>query len=318
MAMPVILVAIMLIVHTLAPNSIPEPPPFFYEGYTFIELSNAWTVFLSIILAGFLIWFIIALFFEPPKLFLTKYAPLCTAVLALIFLYDVLSLHLAALNTMFFPWPERILNAMLADASILFYAWGNSIVLLMLGYIIGAAAGILSGVIAGYTAKARYWVRPLARFFSAVPVITLVPIFIFIPFDFFLRAILLISIAVWVPVTLIIMNGVMAIPKNTFEAAKTFGLKNHQILIKVAIPAASPAIFNGLSQGMAIACVALIIAETMGVAAGIGHYIGQQDGIANYAGMYGAVIVLGTTFAIINLALIIAKKILLKHKGDNV
>ena len=315
-ALPILMIVVMLIVHTTAPNAIPLPPPFFYPEYRIIELSNVWAIFLGILGAGFLAWWVVSLWFIKPQKLLQKGAPLYTAILALIFLYDIATLHTALFNTLFFPWPQQILSAMLNDASGLLGAIGSSLGLLLAGYAIGAVLGIVAGVISGYMGRVNYWVRPVARFFTSVPVITLVPIFIFIPIGFFARAIFLISLAVWVPVTLTVSSGVMAVPKSTFEAASTFGYKGVAMMYKVAIPAASPSIFVGLTQGMAAACVALIIAETMGVSAGIGHYISEQNTFLNYAGMFGGVIMLSFMFFTVNFILSIARKYALKWKGD--
>jgi len=112
------------------------------------------------------------------------------------------------------------------------------------------------------------------------------------------------------------MNGVMAVPSGTFEAAKTFGISRFDMIYKVAIPAASPSIFNGLVTGMGVACTAIIVAEMIGVNAGIGWYIDMQRGMMNFAAMYGAVLILSLVFFTVNIMLNRVRKLALRWKEE--
>jgi len=106
----------------------------------------------------------------------------------------------------------------------------------------------------------------------------------------------------------------MSIPKSTFEVASTFGVSKLGMIFKVAIPASSPFIFQGLTQGMSIACTSLLIAEMMGVEAGLGWYISWQRGWAEFAGMYGAVLIICVTFFVVNTVLDLTKRRVLRWK----
>ncbi|MCL2061772.1 MAG: ABC transporter permease subunit [Firmicutes bacterium] len=309
-ALPIVVCALIIAVYLGAPNKILPPTPF-----AVIEFTNTWAGFIGAFALFFFVWNIIALFFERARKRLQKGAPIYTVIFVLFLLYDVAVLKLAIFPQPFFPWPDAILRAMISDSSMLLKSLGHSLSILLIGYIIGGGLGIVLGVSAGLMARARQFIRPFARFFSSVPIVTWVPIMVFIPIGFYLRAVFLIALGVSVPVTLMTMNGVLAIPKSTIEAARTFGIGKAAMIYKVAVPASAPSIFNGLAAGMGVACTALIIAEMMGVPAGIGWYMDMQRGFLNYAAMYGAIVVLSLTFFAVNAVLNFIKKYALRWKA---
>jgi NitT/TauT family transport system permease protein len=157
---------------------------------------------------------------------------------------------------------------------------------------------------------------PLTRVFGSIPAVTWLPIILILATSLFGGAVFLIALAVWFPVATTTMNGVLSIPKVNFEAASTFGVSKFGMIFKVALPASSPFIFQGLSQGMSIACTALIIAEMMGVEAGLGWYINWQRGWAEFAGMYAAVVIIAVTFFAVNSTLNLIKRRVLRWKDD--
>ena len=280
--------------------------------------TNVFTWFMSFIAAVFAVWNIIALFWKEAAAKLRKGAPFYAAALMLLLLYDYATLKTGTLPQPFVPWPDAILNAIIRDREILRLATLHSLRLLFTGYLIGVTVGIISGIAAGRSEKIRYWIHPLVKLFGAIPPITWLPIIAVVIPNLFIGAVVLIALAVWYPVTSTTMNGVLSVPKSTFEVASTFGVSKLGMLFKVALPASSPFIFQGLTQGMTIACIALLIAEMMGVEAGLGAYINWQRGWADFAGMYGAVVIICVTFFTVNSVLGLIKRRVLRWKEGEV
>jgi len=264
----------------------------------------------------FTAWNIAAFFSKRASTGLRKKAPIITIALLILLLYDILTLTTGFLPQPFVPWFDAILNAIIRDRAILGRSVLHSLTLLFTGYGIGVAAGIVTGVAAGWSARVRYWVSPLVKVFGSIPPVTWLPIILILASSLFSGAVILIALAVWYPVTTTTMNGVLSIPKVNFEAASTFGVSSFGMIFKVALPASSPFIFQGLTQGMSIACTALLIAEMMGVEAGLGWYINWQRGWAEFAGMYAAVVIIAVTFFIVNAALNLIKRRALRWKGE--
>ena len=276
--------------------------------------TNVWIWFMGFFTTAFAAWNIVAIFSKRANNRLRKHAPLFVAIFLLVLIYDYATLKTGTLPQPFVPWPDAILNAIIRDREILLTSLGHSLRLLFTGYGIGVALGIITGVAAGWSEKVRYWVGPLTKLFGSIPPVTWLPIILILASSLFSGAVFLIALAVWYPVTATTMNGVLNVPKSTFEAASTFGVSKFEMIYKVAIPASSPFIFQGLTQGMSIACTALLIAEMMGVEAGLGWYINWQRGWAEFAGMYGAVVIICVTFFTVNAVLDLTKRHVLRWK----
>jgi len=276
--------------------------------------SNTFVWFMGFFVVLFSAWYVAGFFSKRAAKALRKRAPIFTAVLLLLLAYDWATLSAGMLPQPFVPWPDAILNAIIRDREILARSVFHSLRLLFTGYGIGAALGIICGVAAGSSEKIRYWISPVVKVLGSIPAVTWLPVILVLSASLFQGAVFLIALAVWYPVTSTTMNGVLNVPKGTFEAAATFGVSKIGMIFKVAIPASSPFIFQGLTQGMSIACTALLIAELMGVEAGLGWYINWQRGWADFAAMYGAVVIICITFFAVNAVLNVIKSRVLRWK----
>ncbi|MCL2226653.1 MAG: ABC transporter permease subunit [Oscillospiraceae bacterium] len=311
-ALPLIVSLLIIVQYLYVPN---------FREFTPLDQNaptNTFVWFLGFFAALFLGWNIVSLFSSRASGMLKKRAPIFTAAFLLLLAYDWATLSTGMLPQPFVPWPDAILNAMIRDREILARSLYHSLRLLFTGYGIGVGLGVISGVAAGRSASIRYWIQPLVKVFGAIPAVTWLPIVIVlsgnIPGGLFGGAVLLIAVAVWYPITSTTMNGVLSVPKGTFEAASTFGVSKLGMIFKVAIPASSPFVFQGLTQGMSIACTALLVAELMGVEAGLGWYINWQRGWADFAGMYAAVVIIAVTFFIVNAVLSMIRNFVLRWK----
>jgi NitT/TauT family transport system permease protein len=278
--------------------------------------TNVFVWFMGFFVLIFAAWNVAAFFSAKASEALSHRAPLFTVALLLLLAYDFATLKTGLLPQPFVPWPDAVLNAIIRDRQLLGRSALHSLRLLFTGYGIGVTLGIISGVGAGRSAKLRYWVQPVVKLLGSIPAITWLPIILVLARSLFGGAVFLIALAVWYPVTATTMNGVLNVPKGIFEAASTFGVSKPSMIFKVAIPASLPFIFQGLTQGMAIACTALLVAELMGVEAGLGWYINLQRGWADFAGMYAAVVIICVTFFIVNAALNLVKRRVLHRKDD--
>ena len=310
--LPIVLSVVIILQYVFIPN---------FREFTILDRNaptNVFVWFMGFFVLVFTAWNIAAFFSERVSTSLRKKAPIITAALLLLLVYDILTLTTGFFPQPFVPWPDAILNAMLRDRLIIGRSVWHSLTLLFTGYGIGVAAGIVTGVAAGWSAKIRYWISPLVKVFGSIPPVTWLPIILILASSLFSGAVILIALAVWYPVTATTMNGVLSIPKVNFEAASTFGVSNFGMIFKVALPASSPFIFQGLTQGLSIACTALLIAEMMGVEAGLGWYINWQRGWAEFAGMYAAVVIIAVTFFTVNAALNLVKRRVLRWKGEEI
>jgi NitT/TauT family transport system permease protein len=77
-----------------------------------------------------------------------------------------------------------------------------------------------------------------------------------------------------------------------------------------------PHVFVGLFMGLGASFAVLIVAEMMGVKAGLGWYLQWAQGWAAYANLYGALILMALLFSgLIGLLFLLRDRILAWQKG---
>lgn len=279
--------------------------------------SPVYLYFLSFLIALYGIFFLISFKNENIQNKLKYKAPLFAFVFVLLMAFDLLTLKLAILPLPYFAWVDRIMNSMLEDKSFLLESTLASLKLLFTGYFIGAILGIICGIFAGYSKKVDYWLDPFLKLLGPIPTTTWIPVVMVLSTSFFGGAVFIIALEVWFQTTLATMTGIKNVDSSYYEAAKTLGASEYELVTKIAIPSASPNIFQGLISAMSSACTSLIVAEMLGVESGLGWYITWKSSWADYSSMYGAIILLALNFIIVNIILKkISKRVLVWQKED--
>lgn len=235
-------------------------------------------------------------------------APLFSALFLLLTFYDYLTLKTGVLTQPFVPCMNAILNIAWTDRGYLIECTLHTLRLLLLGYFIGVALGLVTGITCGYSKKVRYWINPIIKFLGPIPTSTWIPIIMVVVSSLFRGAVFIIALGSWFAVTVASMTGIQNVDKDYFEAARTLGASERQLIFKVAIPHAMPSILQGCTQGMSSSCVAIMIAEMMGVKAGLGWYMTWAKSWAAYDKMFAALFVICFIFTIVTKVLDLIKR----------
>lgn len=285
---------------------------YYVINYKMNESTNTYGIFIGALILGVLIWFIVGLSNKKAFNKLRYLAPFYTFVFFLLMVYDYLTLKTGILMLPYFPWVDQLLCAMVSDRAYLFQCASSSLLLLFLGYFSGAIVGLITGIACGYNKKINYWISPFMKLLGPIPSTTWLPIVMVLAASLFKGSIFIIALGVWYPVTMAAITGINTIDKSYYEAARTLGAKNSQLIFKIAIPSAIPNIFQGLTTGMSSACTALLVAEMMGVESGLGWYITWQKSWAEFAKMYSAIIIICIIFILVNVLFSFIKKRVLR------
>lgn len=192
----------------------------------------------------------------------------------------------------FFPPPHAILEVFVDDHGKLVEGTIASLKLELLGFAFGAAAGFVIGVALGWSRLFGYWVHPIMRLIGPVPSIAWLPMVFFVFPSSWSASVFLIALTTGFPVAVLTWSGVASVDKAYYDVARTLGAKPAFLVFKVAIPAALPHVFVGLFMGLSASFAVLVIAEMMGVKAGLGFYLQWAQGWASYANMYAALLVM--------------------------
>lgn len=308
MVLPFICGIIAVLEYWMVPNGSPNDNP-----YTYV-----W--FLVFLISAYLLYFAFSvvkkLTGDKSVLDMLRYrAPLFSALFLLLAGYDYLTLKTGILTQPFVPCLNYIINIAWIDRAYLIECTLHTLRLLFLGYFIGVALGLVTGITCGYSEKVRYWVNPVIKFLGPIPTSTWIPIVMVVATSLFKGAVFIIALGSWFAVTVASMTGISNVDKDFFDAARTLGASSRQLVFRVAIPHAMPSILQGCTQAMSSACVAIMIAEMMGVKAGLGWYMNWAKSWAAYDKMFAALFVICFIFTVVTKALDLIKKRVLRWQN---
>jgi NitT/TauT family transport system permease protein len=225
------------------------------------------------------------------------YGPLLAGVAVWLGLWDLLTLKLDLLPLPYYPGPGRVLDAVWEDRAILLESTVDSLRRLAAGYGLGVTLGAIAGVLMGWFRDVRYWGVPVMKFVGPIPATVLIPTAMILFSGPFLPGVALIAFAVWFPVTMLTMSGIMNVPTSYFDVARTLGAGRGYLIFRVAIPAALPNIFLGLFVGLLASFLILAVAEGVGVRKGLGYYITLHQSAAGYDKAFGALFIMALFYS---------------------
>ncbi|WP_442579807.1 ABC transporter permease [Mesorhizobium sp. ASY16-5R] len=220
------------------------------------------------------------------------YGPWAIAAAVGLGAWEIVTAKTGLLPVPFFSSPQSILEVFFDDWSRLGVSVYYSVALLAKGYFFGALAGFLTGVTIGWSRVASYWVHPVLRLIGPLPATAWLPLAFFLFPTSGSASVFLIALATAFPVTILTWSGIASVNRDYYDIARTLGAKPSFLILKVAIPAALPHVFVGLFMGLGTSFAVLVIAEMLGVKAGLGWYLQWAQGWAAYANMYAALLVM--------------------------
>jgi NitT/TauT family transport system permease protein len=206
--------------------------------------------------------------------------------------WELVTAKYAILPRPFFASPQAMLEVFTDDLPRLGLSVAHSLRLLAGGYLIGAAIGFVSGVAIGWSRAVGYWAHPALRLIGPLPATAWLPLAFFAFPSSYSASTFLVALATGFPVTVLTWSGVASVNKAYYDVARTMGASPRFLVLKVAIPAAMPSVFVGLFMGLGASFSVLVVAEMMGVKAGLGWYLQWAQGWAAYANMYSALLVM--------------------------
>jgi NitT/TauT family transport system permease protein len=278
--------------------------------------TRLYPMLLQVFLAATIVLLLTQWVWQPLRSWARQNGPLIAGgILALCF-WDLITLKFAIMKLPYFPGPDAVFQGLVDDRQILLTSTYYSLKLLLSGYLVGAAAGVLSGVMMGWFLNVRYWGMPLMKVLGPIPATALVPLAMVLFTNAFLSGTALIAWAVWFPVTMLTTSGIANVPVALLDAARTLGAGRAYLIFRVAIPSAMPSIFIGLFMGLLVSFLALMVAETVGVKDGLGFYLKWQQGYAEFAKVWAALVIMAAFFSgILTLLFKIRDWVLVWQKG---
>lgn len=141
------------------------------------------------------------------------------------------------------------------------------------GFVPAVAAGLALGLLLSFSRRLRLLCGPLLMALYTVPRIALIPIVvIWFGIETQSKAIIVFLSAVF-PVLINTMAGVEGVDSIWVRAVRAFGGTRWQVIRKVVLPGALPAIMAGIRLGVGRGLLSVIVAELYVSLGGLGHML---------------------------------------------
>jgi len=141
------------------------------------------------------------------------------------------------------------------------------------GFAIGGAAGIVIGLLTGFSRLAEAVGNPLIYSLYPIPKIALLPLIILWLGIGEVSKITIISLGVFFPVVINTYSGVKSVDPLLIKVAVSYRTSRMNLVRKVVLPAALPVIFAGLKLAAGTSLLLLVAAEMIAAKEGVGAMI---------------------------------------------
>jgi sulfonate transport system permease protein len=143
------------------------------------------------------------------------------------------------------------------------------------GFTCGALVAIILAVAAGLSRLGENAVDPLMQMLRTLPLFGLIPVFIVWFGIGQLPKFLLIAIGAGIPLYLNTFSGIRNVDAKLGELGQVLHLRRRELIGQIVLPGALPQVLVGLRQSLAVAWLALVVAEQFNTSAGLGFMISQ-------------------------------------------
>jgi NitT/TauT family transport system permease protein len=170
----------------------------------------------------------------------------------------------------------------------------DTLLRLLAGFALAAAAGVAVGIVMGRSRRAEEFVLPLVSAGAPIPGIAYAPLFLlwFGPGN--LSAVLLVGFVATFPIIFNTWTGVKAVKEVWLRSALAMGADSRRLFTSVIVPGALPYILTGLRLGLAQAWRILVGVEMLAaVSRGLGWMIFGAREFLNTDVMLAGVVVIG-------------------------
>ena len=144
---------------------------------------------------------------------------------------------------------------------------------IVIGYLIGACAGVVTGLILGRVRAANDTIGLIFEFLKGIPPIALVPLAVIWFGIGETPKIAVIAYLVWIVVAISTAVGASEVPRLRIRAGAFLGLSHFAVFVRIVLPSCLPYIVAGLRSAIGFAFVALVSAELIAANSGIGQII---------------------------------------------
>jgi len=184
----------------------------------------------------------------------------------------------------------------------------------ILGLVIGAILGTVTGFALARAKKAAQIVEPYVMMLNAVPRVLLAPLFL-----------LWFGLGIWSKVALSVTLVFFVMFFNAYQGVRNadpvlianvrmLGATERQLVRHVLVPSALVWIFSSLQASLGFAMIGAVVGEYLGATRGLGYVISQAEGTFDTTGVFSGMVLLSLVVVVISSVVARAEAWLLRWK----
>ena len=195
-------------------------------------------------------------------------------ILALLILWQLVCMT-GFVSELYLPAPTSILKTgwSMAESGEIAVNLQASLQRIAWGFVIGSIAGILIGLMTGFSRLAEAVGNPLIHSLYPIPKIALLPLIILWLGIGEVSKVSIIALGVFFPVVINTYSGVKNVDPLLLRVAVSYRTSRLNMIRKVVLPAALPVIFAGLKLAAGTSLLLLVAAEMIAAKEGVGAMI---------------------------------------------
>lgn len=224
-------------------------------------------------------------------------------ILVNLFIGWQLLVSLLQLPAFILPSPFLTILAGWQNLSLILPAAGTTLCETLAGLILGTLIGSLSALLLVYLKPLRLWFLPLLIVSQALPTFAIAPLLV-VWFGYGIASkIVTTIIMIFFPITSAFLDGLRQTPLAWLELAQVMNASKWQLLWRIQVPAALPALASGLRLAATIAPMGAIVGEWVGASQGLGFLLLNSNARMQVDFMFACLLViiamsLGLYFAV--------------------
>jgi sulfonate transport system permease protein len=198
-------------------------------------------------------------------------------------------------NAYLLPSPLRVARALVraaASGELLRHS-SASLVRVIAGFALAAALAFPAAVLVHFAPALGSALDPLLTFLRNIPPLALVPLLILWFGIGEASKLALIVLAAFFPIFMGTVSGLGSVDPRLIEMGRSLGFSRMRILARIMIPESVPSVANGLRLGLGYSWRALVGAEMVAAASGLGYWILDSEEMARIDLVFAGILAIG-------------------------
>lgn len=205
-------------------------------------------------------------------------------------------------------WSDLIAGDLLINTGVTLYR-------ALIGFVIGAVAGIALGMGICRNRLANWFFDPIISVGFPMPKIAFLPVVMLWLGVYDMSKITMISVEAIFPVVTATIIGIRGVERELLWSARNMGAGERELLWQIALPAALPQIITGLQVALPIALIVAIVTEMFMGGYGLGGAMNTAARFADSRGVFAGIVEIAVIgYALVKGMGVIRRRLLLWHQ----